>query len=112
GKWKREKGMKARGRVTFSFCLVVFASCLLLAGGCRNCDLVEAELRSRDVDLRDVRADLARVEAQNEALVRELTSVRHGAASTISPELASQTYTLKQITLDRGTGGLDEDNIP
>jgi hypothetical protein len=104
--------MGARGRVTFSFCLVPFAICLLAAGGCRNCDLVEAELRSRENDLREARADLARAEWQNEAMVRELSSIRHGTGATISPELASQTYTLKQVTLGRGTGGLDEDNCP
>jgi hypothetical protein len=102
--------MKARGQITFS--LFLFPFVFFFLSGCRNCDLVEAELRSRDTDLREARADLARAEAQNEALVRELTSVRHGAATTISPELASQTYTLKQITLGRGTGGLDEDNCP
>jgi hypothetical protein len=104
--------MGARGRVTFSFCLVPFAICLLSAGGCRNCDLVEAELRSRENDLREVRADLARTEWQNQALVSELSSIRHGTGAMISPELASQTYTLKQVTLGRGTGGLDEDNCP
>jgi len=73
---------------------------------------VEAELRSREGDLREMRADLARSESQNEALVRELASIRQGTAAKISPELASQTYTLKQITLGRGTGGLDEDDCP
>jgi hypothetical protein len=104
--------MGARGRATLSFCLVPIAICLFSAGGCRNCDLVEAELRSRENDLRDTRADLLRVESENEALVRELTSIRHGTALQISPELASQTYTLKRVTLGRGTGGLDEDNAP
>jgi hypothetical protein len=83
-----------------------------LVGGCRNCDLVEAELRSRETDLREMRANLARAEAHNEALIRELACVRQGSATTISPEFASQTYTLKQITLGRGTGGLDEDDCP
>ncbi len=102
--------MEARRRVTTTFCLIPFAFCVSL--GCRNCDLVEAELRSRDTDLRETRADLARAEAQNEALVRELASLRHGLPTNISPELASQTYTLKQIALGRGTGGLDEDDCP
>jgi hypothetical protein len=104
--------MWARGRCTFSFCLFPFAACLLWAGGCRNCDLVEAELRSRDNNLRELRADLARAEAHNEALLRELAGIRQGTVTKISPEFASQTYTLKQITLGRGTGGVDEDDCP
>jgi hypothetical protein len=104
--------MEARGRVTVSFFLLPFSLCLFSAGGCRNCDFVEAELRSRENDLRELRADLARAESQNEALARELTSIRGSSATKVSPELASQTYTLKQITLGRGTGGVDEDDCP
>jgi hypothetical protein len=104
--------MWARSRVTVSFFLLPFSFCLFSAEGCRNCDLVEAELRSREMELREVHADLSRAEAQNEALMRELASLRHGTAAKISPELASQTYTLKQITLGRGTGGVDEDDCP
>jgi hypothetical protein len=104
--------MLARSRVTVSFFLFPLSVCLFSAAGCRNCDLVEAELRARESDMRELRADLARSEADNQALVRELASIRHGGAAKITPELASQTYTLKQITLGRGTGGLDEDDCP
>ncbi len=104
--------MWARSRFTFSFFVLPFSFCFFCAGGCRNCDLVEAELRSRENDLRELRADLAQAESHNEALVRELSSIRHGTAVKVSPELASQTYTLKQITLGRGTGGVDEDDCP
>src|SRR5438445_7446396 len=104
--------MWARSRITFSFFLGPLFLGLASLTGCRNCDLVEAELRSRENDLRELRTDLARAESHNEALVRELSSVRQGTAAKISPELASQTYTLKQITLGRGTGGLDEDDCP
>jgi hypothetical protein len=92
--------------------LLLALGSLFFAAGCRNCDLVEAELRTRDNDLRDVRADLARAECQNEALVRELQAVRQGTTSNLSPEQASQTYTLKQITLGRQTGGYDDDGCP
>jgi hypothetical protein len=110
--------MWARSRITFSFCfppfafLLPFFLCLLSAAGCRNCDLVEAELRTRENAMHELRAELSRAEADNEALMRELTSIRHGSAAKITPELASQTYTLKQITLGRGTAGVDEDNCP
>jgi hypothetical protein len=104
--------MWARSRFTVAFLLFPFSFSLALVAGCRNCDLVEAELRTRDSELREMHADLARAEAQNEALVRELAAIRHGTAAKITPELASQTYTLKQITLGRGTGGMDEDDCP
>lgn len=108
--------MWARSRAAVSFFPFAFffvSICLVVsAGGCRNCDLVEAELRSRESELREVHADLTRAEAQNEALMRELASLRHGTVAKVSPELASQTYALKQITLGRGTGGVDEDDCP
>jgi hypothetical protein len=44
--------------------------------------------------------------------MRELATLRQETAAKITPELASQTYTLKQITLGRGTGGVDEDDCP
>ena len=82
------------------------------AAGCRTKDLVEAELRTRDNDVRALREDLAQAELQNEALLREIGSLRHGAPSAVTPEFASQTYTLKQIALGRGTGGYDDDHCP
>jgi hypothetical protein len=58
-----------------------------------------------------MRQDLARAENQNEALVRELSALHQGSAR-MTPELASQTYSLRQITLGRGTGGYDADDSP
>lgn len=104
--------MGARGRIAFAYFLFPFAFLLVSAAGCRNCDFVEAELRSRESELRELHADLARSESQNEALLRELAAIRQGTATKLSPEFASQTFTLKQITLGRGTGGLDEDDCP
>jgi hypothetical protein len=93
--------------------LYVGAGLLFVAAGCRsNSDLVEAELRTRDNDLRELRSDLAAAQLQNEALLRELGALRQGMPPAVTPELASQTYTLKQITLGRGTGGIDEDHCP
>ncbi len=103
--------MWARRRNTF-FLLLRFSFLLCLAGGCRNCDLVEAELRSRENELRELRGNLTHAELENEALLREIAAVRQGTAAKMSPEQASQFYGVKQITLGRGTGGLDEDNVP
>jgi len=79
-------------------------------GGCQRSNLVEAELRTRERELRDIKDDLDHYQWQNEALVRELQAVRQG--SGIPPELAAQTYTVKQITLGRGTGGYDDGHGP
>jgi hypothetical protein len=84
----------------------------LLAAGCRNCDLVEAELRSRESDLREARAELARAESHNHALQREVHALRQSSSSKITPEQASQTYTLTRVTLGRQTGGYDDDGCP
>src|SRR6516225_839710 len=82
------------------------------AAGCRNCDLVEAELRTRVSDLRVLREELLRSECQNVALARELSTLRQSGPASLSPEQASQTYSLKQVVLGRGTGGYDSDDCP
>ncbi len=84
----------------------------LAAGGCRNCDLVEAELRTRERELREAREELQHTELLNEALRREIHTLRPGAACPVSPEFASQMYTLKEIVLGRGTGGYSSDCRP
>jgi hypothetical protein len=81
--------------------------------GCRSSsELLEAELRTRENDVLQLRDELYRAECQNDALQRELRAVRQSGSSKISPEQASQSYTLKQITLGRGTGGYDDDLCP
>jgi hypothetical protein len=85
------------------------ALCILLAvSGCRNCDLVEAELRTRNNDLREIKADLSRIEAENDALVHELQARQSGPGGH-ALEQPFQSYALKQITLGRQTGGLSHD---
>src|SRR4051812_7637540 len=109
---KDRKPMRARRRVRSALCLLPAAFCVLSAFGCRNCDLVEAELHSRDHDLRELRDELTKAEAYNHALQNELHAVCQDSSSKITPELASQTYTLKSIVLARGTGGYDDDDHP
>jgi hypothetical protein len=85
---------------------------LTALSGCRHGDLVEAELRTREKELRELRAELSRSEWQNDALHREMGSIRQGASAKLPPELASQTYTLKSIVIGRGTAGYDDDGHP
>lgn len=85
---------------------------LALVAGCRNrSDLVEAELRTRESEMRMLRAELAKAEFMNQALTREVGALQQ-CPGKISPELASQTYTLKQIVLARQTGGYDRHRLP
>jgi hypothetical protein len=81
---------------------------LIIGAGCRNCDKVEAELRTRERDLMALRDELYNTLAYNEALQHELCV--HG--SPVSPEFASQSYTLQKIVLGRQTGGYNNDDCP
>ena len=93
--------------------LLILASALLAAlSGCRNCDLVEAELRNRNEDLRTAKAELAKAEFINDSLSREVTALRQQGPGKITPELAAQTTTIKEIVLNRQTGGYDQDKLP
>ncbi len=87
---------------------------MLCAAGCRtsNCDLVEAELRTRNNQVRELKEELWKTEAYNGTLQREMQALRQGGAAGVSPELAAQVFTIKEITLGRQTGGFDEDGRP
>jgi hypothetical protein len=80
--------------------------------GCRNCDLVEAELRTKEKELRQLREELHYTEACNEALEREIHTLGPAAVSKISPDQAYQTCGVKEIVLGRLTGGYDNDDCP
>lgn len=98
-----------RGGKLSLLCCALLPVASFFVTGCRNCHLVESELRSKENELRETRDELNRSESINEALSRELDALRMGVCNRIAPELAAQTYTLKEITLGRGTGGYDED---
>jgi hypothetical protein len=94
--------------------LLILASAVLAAVcGCRsNCDLVEAELRTRNEDLRNARAELAKAEFMNDSLSREVTTLRQQGPSKFTPEQAAVTTNIKEIVLSRQTGGYDQDHQP
>jgi hypothetical protein len=88
-------------------------SVVLGLAGCRgNCDLVEAELRTREMQLADLRTERDQLHACNDALRREIGALRGGPPTGLSPEEASQTFTLRSLVLGRQTGGLDDDGHP
>jgi hypothetical protein len=101
--------MSARSRLRSALVLCP----LLFLAGCRsNCDLVEAELRTREMQLADLRTERDHLHADNDALQREIAALRGGSPTKLSPEEASQTFTLRNIVLGRQTGGLDDDGRP
>src|SRR5262245_19485202 len=90
------------------FCLLFFLFSSL--SGCRNnCEVVEMALRAREQDLYALKEEVLRLQAYNQALAKELHAVRHQGGWAMPPEVASQTFTLKSITLGRGTSAYDED---
>jgi hypothetical protein len=103
--------MSARRRLR-SFVLCPLFLVLSVAGCRSNCDLVEAELRTREMQLADIRAERDNLVAHNLALQHEIGALRGGSPVKISPEEASQTYGLRSLVLGRQTGGLDEDGQP
>ncbi|MFO0809250.1 MAG: hypothetical protein U0746_11535 [Gemmataceae bacterium] len=87
------------------------ALALASAAGCTNnrAELVEAELRTRDRQLRELRMELMRSETMNQALentVREQRSVQ----PVMRP--GGPLALVKDVQLGRGTGGLDDDKSP
>jgi hypothetical protein len=113
-------GMGARRRAASAFrplptacCLLLSAFWLLPGAGCRsNCDLVEAELRSRDHELREVRDELHRMQMYNDGLQREMRALKRHHAAGAPPEESTLVFTLKSVTLGRQTGGYDDDDCP
>src|SRR5206468_2861524 len=85
---------------------------LLLAVGCRNSrsELVEAELRTKDRELRECRGELLRTGSMNEALENTL-KVQQSVQPVLRPGTGFLSQ-VKDIQLGRGTGGVDEDKIP
>jgi hypothetical protein len=94
--------------------LLLCLALTLSAAGCRSrCDLVEAELRTKDRELRELRGELMRAETMNEALENTLKDQRCGAPpGVVARPAAGALAQVKDIQLGRGTGGIDEDRIP
>jgi len=87
----------------------LFVLCGLLSGcGWHNKELLENELRTKEIQYNELRDEHERTEHHNRALEREVDSLRHG--EKILPEHAAQLFGLKRITLGRMTGGVDIDN--
>ncbi len=90
---------------------------LPLLEGCRSnqrSDLIEAELRTRERELREVREELQRLYVVNEALEREIKLQRSSVGVPAhEPQgaglMAIPSSSIKSVAVGRGTGGYDED---
>src|SRR5262245_41485127 len=93
----------------FLVCSLLTAHCSL-SSGCKpnkRYDLIEAELRTRERELAETRAALERALNLNRAYVQQ-SSASHGPRDPAAPV----SIPVKEITLARGTGGVDEDGVP
>lgn len=102
--------MTTARRIPFACGIVL---CLAFLAGCRNtnAELLEAELRHREIQYREALDELCKSNAHTDALQRELWFLR-SKGPVLSPEVAGQTFTLRKITLGRLTGGYDNDKHP
>jgi hypothetical protein len=87
------------------------AALVLGPAGCRSTksNVVEAELRARESDVRTLREELDRAEFLNQALSRELCAVRGQPGPAGVVEKPTEPYPVRSIRLGRGTSGRPAD---
>src|SRR5262249_59509869 len=90
---RRRGDAETRRREVWSPCRRVAVSpCLLLVpclfASCRSCELVEAELRTRERQLRVTQEALQQSQCLNQALVNELQALKHNVSSKLPPDKA------------------------
>jgi hypothetical protein len=90
------------------------AALLAAASGCHSCHHVEAELRSREVEARELRDELEGCKAHNTALEIELRSLRGEGCGfgpgPPPPGVVPPAYPIHSLTLGRQTGGYPSDH--
>jgi hypothetical protein len=95
-------------------CLVAccFGLSLLIAvGGCRSCERVETELRAREDEVQQLRAELDRCGVYNQTLQQEVHTLRGQlGVPPIGPPAAA--YPVQKLELGRQTGGRSNYNCP
>jgi hypothetical protein len=115
GRRQKAEGGRASTRPCF-FCLLPLGICFLLAG-CQSCEHVEAELRTRENEVRELREQLYHSEAFNHALQQQqLHAPPPGPALNSASKLPADAVLpgciIKEIVLGRLTGGYDDDRCP
>jgi len=104
-------------RLRLFHCLLLTASCQL-AAGCRGLgkpdtqyDLLTAELRTRERELMECRAERDHLRLLGQAYQRQL-QYQYPAATCPPGEGGAPSLPLKEISLGTGTGGVDDDRQP
>lgn len=109
---KQPRGKSARRRHRLAAaCFFLLPFSVSLVSGCRSCERVEAELRARENEVRELKEELHRLEAMNEGFMRE-QAAKPNASAKVVPEYAAHTFQIKEVVLGRQTGGYDEDDCP
>lgn len=86
-------------------------SLMLAACGCRSCDRVESELRSRENDVRELREELDRCGVYNQTLQQEVHSLRGQLGMPLSgPPPAA--YPVQKLTVGPRSGGRSNTMVP
>jgi hypothetical protein len=91
------------------------AAALAGCGGCRsNCHLVESELRTREMQVRELREELDGIRAHNQALEIELRALRGDGCTVLPgpgpvPAIIPPAYPVRSLSLGRQTGGHPSD---
>ncbi len=96
-------------------CLVVclFSPVLLIVvGGCRSCDRVQAELRARETDVRELREELDRCGVYNQTLQQEVQTLRGQLGVPSDGSVPPAAYPVQRLVLGRQTGGRSNDICP
>ncbi|MFL5338998.1 MAG: hypothetical protein ACJ8F7_02430, partial [Gemmataceae bacterium] len=107
------------GRILPVLCLLSSVA-LVFSAGCKSrSDLVEAELRTRENEVYQLRGELQRSEMFNYALEHEIQSrgpfpigLPPPNPAAPDPAVSVMGNMIKEIALGRGTGGVDEDGKP
>lgn len=87
--------------------------CAWAAGGCRSCEPVEAELRKRECQVRELREQLQYSQCLNESLTRGMQVYQQQTVdSKPVVERNVPILQLKEVALGRQTGGYDNDGLP
>ena len=81
--------------------------------GCRSrSDLVEAELRTKDRQLREIKTELDHTRIINQSLEQQLFSPPSESSVPVVRDSRTLTSGARTLQLGSGTGGIDQDGIP
>ncbi|MGF1581194.1 MAG: hypothetical protein ACFCD0_17655 [Gemmataceae bacterium] len=107
---------KARSRNRSSVFLPWVVAAFALVPGCRNNDVLEMALRSREEDVYGLKAQNENLRAQNEALHHQLATLQGSGIPQPhvvgSPEPTMRTIPLRRIVVGSLTSGINEDGEP